>query len=161
MKFVAKKPIKSLSLHRRHLGMTSLERIKAQKLKQMIVYATNGLKVLHAVTSTNNSHQENAIKVLKIALVAMMLQYQRLCYVKLEDMMNPLRYFEPKNRTIDSFREDEIHLYFRFRSRDQLRRLVDGFQFPQFMVTDSGHRFTAEEVLLVGLHRLSRPLTRD
>ena len=86
-------------------------------------------------------------------------QYADIRYVSVAEIRQPLRKLEPKKRTIDSFRDEEVHTYFRFRSKEQLRRLLVGFRFPKYMLTKDGHRFTSEEVMLIGLYRLHRPTT--
>jgi hypothetical protein len=67
----------------------------------------------------------------------------------------PLRRIVSRQRMIDSFHDDEIPLYFRFRSKEQLHKLLQCFQFPEFMKSDDGHIFHREEVLLIGIYRLS------
>jgi len=70
-------------------------------------------------------------------------------YVKLPSIMS-------KHRSIDSFTDSEIVSYFRFRSKSQLHALCEGFQFPAAMYDSiSRHKFSSEEVLLVGLYRMS------
>jgi hypothetical protein len=46
---------------------------------------------------------------------------------------------------------------FRFKSTTQLLRLRNGFQFPSYVSTGSGHRFSGDEILLCGLYRLHFP----
>ena len=60
-----------------------------------------------------------------------------------------------RNRTIESFNGEEIPSYFRFRGKGQLYQLLNGFEFPDFLYTKSRHKFSGEEVLLIGLYRLS------
>ena len=63
-------------------------------------------------------------------------------------------------RTIDSFSDEEIPVYFRFRSKEQLHRLMRGFQIPmQVKLPKTGNVFEGEELLLIGLYRLHRPTT--
>jgi hypothetical protein len=63
-------------------------------------------------------------------------------------------------RTIDSFSDEEIPLYFRFRNKEQLHRLMRGFRIPmQIKLPKTGNIFEGEEVLLIGLYRLHRPTT--
>ena len=61
------------------------------------------------------------------------------------------------HRTIDSFADSNISIFFRFRNKEQLHRLIDGFQINDVVV--HGHRFVKEEILLVSLYRLHRPTT--
>jgi hypothetical protein len=67
----------------------------------------------------------------------------------------PLRKIVSRQRTIDSFEDSEIPIYFRFRSKEQLHKLIKCFQFPEFFTPDDGHVFHREEVLLFGIYRLS------
>ena len=62
-------------------------------------------------------------------------------------------------RTIDSFTDEEIPVYFRFRSKEQLHRLMRGFQIPMQVKLKTGNIFEGEELLLVSLYRLHRPTT--
>jgi hypothetical protein len=63
------------------------------------------------------------------------------------------------HRTIDSLNDEDIPIYFRFRSKDQLRRLLVGFKFPDFVRLCNNHLFTGDEILLVSLYRFHRPVT--
>ena len=64
------------------------------------------------------------------------------------------------HRTIDSFDDEEIPIYFRFRSKDQLHELKRGFQIPdRIKIPETGNIFHGDEFLLVGLYRLHLPST--
>ena len=54
---------------------------------------------------------------------------------------------ERRNCTIDSLTEADILQQFRFKNKDQLYRLLRGFQFPEVMVVSCGHKFSGEEVM--------------
>lgn len=63
-------------------------------------------------------------------------------------------------RTIDSFEDEEIPIYFRFRSKEQLHELKRGFQIPdRIKMPETGNIFHGDEFLLVGLYRLHLPST--
>ena len=63
-----------------------------------------------------------------------------------------------RRRTIDSFKDEEIPIFFRFRSKEQLHRLMRGFQIPEVIrIPVTGNIFFGEEFLLVSLYRLHRP----
>ncbi len=47
---------------------------------------------------------------------------------------DPLPPIERKHRTIDSFTDEECHANFRFSNKNQLSRLLNGWQFPVEMV---------------------------
>ena len=59
------------------------------------------------------------------------------------------------NRTINSFSPTEIPDSFRFRSRHQLRQLLELLKIPQRIRLPHRHSCTGEELLLIGLYRLS------
>jgi hypothetical protein len=88
-----------------------------------------------------------------------MSEYHKLMYGNVQKLNEKLEKIVSRNRTIDSFADEDIPLYFRFRSKQQLHRLKQGFHFPATFRCSSGHAFTADEVLLVGLYRLHRPTT--
>ena len=50
----------------------------------------------------------------------------------------------------DLFKVVEFSEKFRFRNREQIRRLIRGFQIPEY-VTCGTFRFTGEEVVLISL----------
>ena len=61
---------------------------------------------------------------------------------------------------IDSFADEEIPVHFSFRSKEQLHRLMRGFQIPAIIrMPRTGNIFHGEEFLLIGLYRLHRPTT--
>ena len=64
----------------------------------------------------------------------------------------------PKRLRIDEFTDEEIHCYFVFDSKDEVKRLLHGFRFPETVIIH-GNRCLGESILLVGLHRLSVPNT--
>jgi hypothetical protein len=66
-------------------------------------------------------------------------------------------------RTIDSFSDEELPIYFRFRSNQQLHRLMAGFQIPALIrIPETGNILHGEEFLLIGLYRLHLPsITSD
>ncbi len=64
-----------------------------------------------------------------------------------------------KHLTIDSLEDWEIPSLFRFRSKSQLYRLLNGFRFRDFYHASNRYRFSGEEILLAGLFRLSHITT--
>ena len=64
------------------------------------------------------------------------------------------------HRTIDSFTEEEIPIYFEFRSKEQLHNLKLGFRIPdRIKIPETGNIFHGDEFLLVGLYLLHLPST--
>ena len=63
-------------------------------------------------------------------------------------------------RTIDSFADEEIPNFFRFRSKQQHHALIAGSQIPAVIrIPGTGNIFHGEEFLLIGLYRLHLPRT--
>jgi hypothetical protein len=75
------------------------------------------------------------------------------------ELVAPLHKIEPKHRRIDSFRDEQCHMYFRFETREKLRRVFRAFQFPEWMKDSCGHKYSGEEVFLVGLYRMRNAST--
>lgn len=76
---------------------------------------------------------------------------------ELEDKLPKIRSLR---RTINSFADEEIPVYFRFRTKGQLHRLMDRFKIPEIIkITKTGNIFNGEEFLLVALYRLHQPTT--
>lgn len=64
---------------------------------------------------------------------------------------------ESLRRKIDSFDDEDIPHLFRFESKQQLRELMEGLRFPEWMKSEEGCIFHREELLLCSLYRLRRP----
>ena len=71
----------------------------------------------------------------------------------------PLHQVERRHRTIDSFRDEQCHMYFRFETREKLRRVFRAFRFPEWFKDRARHKYAGEEVFLVGLYRLRNAST--
>ena len=70
----------------------------------------------------------------------------------------PLIKIRKRRRTIDSFLDEEIPIFFRFRTKEQLHRLIEGFGIPDIIrIPQTGNIFYGEEYLLISLYRLHRP----
>lgn len=70
----------------------------------------------------------------------------------------PLAKIRNRRRTIDSFEDEETRVFFKFCSKQQLHRLMEGFQLPNIVrIAKTGNIFYGEEYLLVSLYRLHRP----
>lgn len=67
------------------------------------------------------------------------------------------RQWKPLQRTFADFGASMISSLFRFRSTQDLQRLMDGFQLPQNIKAKS-YVFSGQEVLMISLLRLSFPL---
>jgi hypothetical protein len=65
---------------------------------------------------------------------------------------SPRRY-----RTIDSFPESDIPAKFRFKTRTDLRRLLDVLGLPEVCTMSNRAQVSGEEVMLVGLRRMAYP----
>jgi DDE superfamily endonuclease len=76
------------------------------------------------------------------------------------ELNSPLPKVKGKMRTIDSFEDEKIPLYFRFNSKQQLHEILECFKFPPVLKSPSSKcKFGREELLLVSLYRLHYPTT--
>ncbi len=156
MKFYEFRPFKKhLSIRRRHLGLSALDRIQLRDLKQKIVSIT---KVYKYMKRNKDKYTNQLSKLTKLLNLHIEKYY---AWIKAPNSLNqPLPKILSRNRTINSFEDEEIPLYFRFANKDQLRALLKCFRFPtKKFVSASGHAFHREEVLLVSLYRLHAPTT--
>ena len=65
--------------------------------------------------------------------------------------------FPRRDRTIASYSHQEIPELFRFRTAEQLQRMLKVLNFPEKVVLEGGETFTGEEILLIGLRRVNYP----
>ena len=154
MNFTKRPPSKKLNLQRRYLGMTALEMSQADRIESYLLsYARVFNRVKYSIAEEKKEKMKDKI-----------IRLHR-CYCSLVRVPDELRDNEPlpplhrRHRTIDSFLDNEIPIFFRFRTKDQLHCLIAGFQIPHIFRSDSGHVFHGEETLLVSLYRLHRPTT--
>jgi hypothetical protein len=144
---------KQLSVRRRHLGATSRMRMEISRLYERISIIS---KLIGSMRRANR--YKNIKKIYKLKKLLQTLLHEALLLDSAPaELFNALPKIRKLTVTIDSFDDEEIPIYFRFDNKDQLRRLVSGFKFPIEFKLKYGHKFTGEEVLLVGLYRLHRP----
>ena len=63
---------------------------------------------------------------------------------------------------VDQFADADIEANFRFRSKAQLYKFIECFQFPEWMRSSKSRNvFHREEVVLLGLFRMSYPNKED
>ena len=106
------------------MGLTSMMRMTSKKLQRMILKL---VKILKRIRYRINRRKVRKLKGFILALL-----------VKWHHINAPPRNLElrlprilKRRRTIDSFRDEEIPIFFRFRSKEQLHRLMRGFQIPE------------------------------
>ena len=134
--------IKSYALKSRYLGLTVQEKRKASNYRRWI----RQLIIIQAVDGTGAEAAELE-EVTEILI---------LMYVKLTRERRIPRIPIPRqNRTIESFSDIEISDCFRFRNRLQLHQLKSLLKIPDNFNLPYRHSCTGEELLLVGLYRLS------
>jgi hypothetical protein len=146
---------------RRHLplsmrdkfGINAIDRIR---IKQTMAYFI-AIKQLSRKIIKSNLREYRRLKTILKKLV---LVFIRILAVDHSDDLEKKRKEQTKRKTIRDFeREAEsFSEIFRFQSGDQLRELLLGFQFPIGVIRIKGSKFTAEEILLISLIRLSWPL---
>ena len=148
-------PKKKLSLYRRHHGLVTLEVSRVKKYQKYVNAFRKAIEIL----------QTGIVNEITLYLCDVFYIMQLLYVYKIYKILDPtdLNSRIPRilnlNRTIDSFLDSNIPIYFRFRNKEQLKRLIVGFRIPDFVYVAETHKFSAEEILLIGLYRLHVPNT--
>jgi hypothetical protein len=119
--------IKKLSLRRRHLGITALDR---NNIKRMILamISFGRMKKLIDERDEDDERREDVNERLMRLVTLTLERYKEIAYVDIASLRAPLPAIQRRYRTIESFADDEIPIYFRFRSKEQLHRLMNAFR---------------------------------
>ena len=144
--------IKKLYVRRRYLGLGSLDRLNLKYLQDAII----SFMIIDKIYSRKIRINEKKKKILQICIIYAALQYYDI--ISAPAAINiPLPKIVSRCRTLDSFSDEDFPLNFRFRSKDQLRRLLVAFQMPTHLRDNYGHKFYIEELLLIVLFYLHYP----
>ena len=144
---VAKKDSKSLDVNCRHsLVLTGMDRHKMSTSKKLYLRLVR----VHNLFLANND-EESALAIRGYIEQAIG------CYKEASTVPQRtyVRYAGERLRLNSELIDDAlIGANYRFKSRDQLRRLYVGFQIPDFFtIPDTGYRFNGEELLLISIER--------
>jgi hypothetical protein len=115
--------IKDLSLRRRHLGMTALMSIQLRKIEKISLLIGN---IYRSIKYTDQDLKKEQCK----RAIAHLLRQRRAIKSPPIELNMPLSKLQRRYRNIDSFEDEVIPMYFRFRSKDQLRELIAGLRIP-------------------------------
>jgi DDE superfamily endonuclease len=137
-----RKSIKRYALHKRYLGMTCAELRKAGDWRKKL----RTLTILHAVMD-NQREKDDVMEIIHIV-------WMSINWLHTERVV-PRPLLIPLHRTFDSFSDSDIPNLFRFRNRIQLRQLYIGLKIQDKIILPSRNICTGEELLLVGLIRIS------
>jgi hypothetical protein len=146
--------IKQLSLRRRHLGLTARDQTLLVILKRRIKLLAEKLIYVRQNPSEFIGCAETYILA---KIYSLYYRHRQICNPSVQ-LNAPLPPIVRLNRNINSFTDEEIPMLFRFRTKQQLHRLLCAFRVPEW-IRSSRHRFHKEEWLLVSLYRLHRPTT--
>jgi hypothetical protein len=140
-------------------GMNSLDRIR---IKHIAIALTSLKKIATIYTVRRNPSIMRKFKRIQISLVRMMAKTLLINPPPQQHNLAARRLREKRKRKsiIDFEINNDIECFseiFRFQNGDQLRRLLNGFQFPRGKIKIASYRFEAEEILLISLIRLSWP----
>ena len=144
--------IKKLTLRRRYLGLTALGRNNIKVYQKAIFILAKVQKVLRDPSLQHQLRDimlENAPERVENALRVLLTAYVKLSYVDAARLDAPLPKIIRRYRTINSFSDEDIPTYFRFRSKEQLHRLKKAFHIGDTFKSKFGHVFTGDEFLLV------------
>lgn len=152
-----KREIRKSSWRRRKVGEVSLvrDRIACSRIKRLILKCVGQFRT-HAILDDDcNTRIKERIRKVVRKLVTMR---NEISFIKYDILNNPLPVINRKYLTIDQLDDDIISEYFRFKSKSDIHRLFNGFQF-QMQYSYGSHKYSGHEVLLVGLYRLHSPNT--
>ena len=135
--------IKRLYIRRRHLGLTVLDRLALNKIKDKALLLFTVIAILKRRVHVNSLVQSS----LRVLGVWILYQYYKLLSPP-KELNLPLPKIISLMRNIDSFEDEDIPPNFRFRNKEQLKRLMQCFQMPEFLRGQYGHKFRMEELLL-------------
>ena len=138
-------PPKKVSVYRRHAALYARDALELE-------ITTKKIASICKLISMRRDPSVTAVYVYRRFLLK---RYLRL--VNPAAMNATLTKIESKKRTIDSFADEDIPINFRFRTKQQLYDILNGFQFPEFVKSEERCVFHREELLLVSLYRYRRP----
>ena len=160
----------------RGYAMTVSNRMDAEDMSLHIADMEEVYAAITATTATMLAYSSRATAIVasRITTVVDSLIFSLswlACYIEffrldLEDKITyvqPLqRLPPPRNRTINSIRDNNESEYLFGFKKEQLQSLLIHWRIPQQFRSDSGHVFTGEEAMLVSLHyiRTATPFTR-
>ena len=115
-KFHMRPSKKKVSWRRRHHASTALTRILSRRIKNIVLILCKGMEIC------KTKHRRK----LKRIIAMLLLEYDALTCVEPE-LTASLAKIEQKNRTIDSFHDDQCHMYFRFETRAKIATRISRF----------------------------------
>ena len=148
------------SLHNRYLAISIRDVKRAQKLKRLIIICALALQLLY---DDEDEDDEEDIEDIEIILQLIILRRRRLIY---EAPQIPRRQRVNIPRSIESFGATDFANLFRFRSHNDIRRVLALWDFPvnqegKVLISDRGHYMFPEELFLLSIRRLSSVSTLD
>ncbi len=144
---------KKLSWRRRtsEFAISSKYRVVCKKIEAIIVEVAVLVAQLK-FESMFTLEEPTLLVELKKLFVKLILARRGVLYTDKNLFSTALPKKERKHTRIEDLDESIISEYFRFRSRDDLYRLRDGFCLNRIFRAKNGHVYTGDEVLLVGLY---------
>ncbi len=137
-------PVKNLYYRRRYEGLRALDRVNLHYIRQAVVEVVTALKK-EKVAPTEVS--EVKCRRLRHVMTLLIEAYLKISLVEERSLPKIAR----QHRTIDSFWAWQLPLYFRFPTKEQLKRHFQGLELPDFVRLESRLTFAGEEVLLMSL----------
>lgn len=147
-------PIRLLSLSRRVLGLNALEMMEIETIKKRLIPILATRKILAirgALYAPNVSKCDTVIKLLSQI-------YLKLAFY--DDSEITSRHHR-RNIRLTDYLESDLHILFRFRTHNQLERLITCLDMPQLVKLDNNVLVTNVEIVLVSLYKLAFPTTNE
>ena len=105
------------------MGLTSMMRMSVSRLEKLL------LRLVKIYKLVRRRVPRKKLRKLKRIVVALLIQRHRIVAPPV-NLESPLLKIRKRRRTIDSFEDEEIPVYFQFRTKAQLHQLITGFQIP-------------------------------
>lgn len=158
MVLVPKKAAKKLSLRRRAHKLTLVDLFQCRMIEKRMI-DTGYLIILYSIVKNAQRLplEPSVFQFFRVLFSLHFLEYISVIMLPSEILYSPLPVIQRTRITINSLNDEIIPLQFRFLNKDQLQRLLIGFQFPPKLTNAEGYNFSGEEVLLAGLFRLAVP----
>ncbi len=138
---------KDLPLHKRdNLGFSALDRIQIRALNKQLDFCKVMLAIARA--KGDESKEDKLQKLYQLLFLKML----KLCMIK--NVPKELKLIVTERINISDLETySNFSSLVRFRSGDQLRMLLQKFQFPHGIIKIKSYRFLAEEIIIISLIR--------
>ena len=136
-----------MSLRRRFERLTMKDKVRADKLKQIILVVLAVLAQRASDADDESPEDKEEVEQWRDICLVLYLAYRNLMYYRKSALPPPVRL----DRTIATFSESDCYLYFRFNVKE-LYSIQQLFNFNGSTEFDNREKMSLEEIMLRGLY---------